>query len=467
MTARPQRWKLCKLVSWLLISPFILCVVQATPPEYTTFGREQRVSYSPDPQSVLRIWMVYVGQGDGILIQLPTKYNYDPNPNDNDSERSERIEVVVDGGPGSNADAGSCSMAEFITQLYGEATPRIEHIVITHHDEDHVGGITKLLAESDFSFGAVHHNGLVSFRGGRRNFPADRRPPNAVFKYDSGVLTRGMAYVNSVKELESGYLINSLSDLRSARTGGELEGIYDQLAAAVLANAEHGRLTAFDRAYVSRPFIPKVADIEFKVLWPLTTLKSYGGNDWGETINGNSVTFRLTYGDFSMLFTGDHNDKSEPELLKALSASQQLALLDCDVFKVPHHGSSHAEQEFFQRSGFNPVLAVASMGEKGFQSKQIKQNAWQHPDTEVIEWLGGPHRVYHTFIHEREFNWDDITSEAKRKSMMERSHILIETDGLWFRLVEIPAIGGDPALPPGVAQTRRGNGTRWIKATKP
>lgn len=467
MTAQPQWWKLCKLVPRLLVVFFIPRIGQATPPEYTTFDRGQRVDYSPDPDSVLRIWMVYVGQGDGILIQLPTKYNYDANPNDDDSERAEQIEVVVDGGPKSSGEAGARGLADFVAQLYGEVSPKIEHVVITHHDEDHVGGVTRLLTESDLSFGAVHHNGLASYRGGKRNFPSDRRPPNAVVKYDSGMLSRGMAYVNAAKELDSGYLINNLGDLRSARTRGELEGIYDQLAAAVVGNADNGRLASFERAHASHSFIPSVADIEFKVLWPLATLQSYGGNDWGETINGNSVTFRLSYGGFSMVFTGDHNDKSEPELLKALRASQELALLDCDVFKVPHHGSSHADEDFFKRAGFKPVLAVASMGDKGFQSKKIKKNAWQHPATEVIDWLGGPHRVYHTFIHEREFAWDAITSETKRKSMIERSHILVETDGEWFRLVEIPAESGDPAAPPSVAQTRRGNGTRWIKATKP
>ena len=49
--------------------------------------------------------------------------------------------------------------------------------------------------------------------------------------------------------------------------------------------------------------------------------------------------------------------------------------------------------------------------------------------------------------------------------MKEYTHILIETDGEWFRIVELP--DAEPELignPPTVAKTKRGNGTRWIKA---
>jgi len=48
-----------------------------TPPDYKTFGREQCANYSLNPSDLMRIWIVYVGQGDGILSQkmeLPCAY---------------------------------------------------------------------------------------------------------------------------------------------------------------------------------------------------------------------------------------------------------------------------------------------------------------------------------------------------------------------------------------------------------
>jgi hypothetical protein len=47
--------------------------------------------------------------------------------------------------------------------------------------------------------------------------------------------------------------------------------------------------------------------------------------------------------------------------------------------------------------------------------------------------------------------------------MIEEAHILIETDGKWFRIVEVPETF-DLAHIPTVAQTRRGDGTRWVRA---
>ena len=131
-------------------------------------------------------------------------------------------------------------------------------------------------------------------------------------------------------------------------------------------------------------------------------------------------------------------------LLKHLRAQNSLHLLNCDVFKVPHHGSADAHKPFFKRTGFAPVISVASMGDERFKSKAMKKNASQHPSTDVIKWLGGPHRVYHTFIHERRFKWADITTDALRQAMIEQKHILIETDGSWFRLVELP-LGQGPS----------------------
>ncbi len=475
MTEHPHnRWRICKLVSWLLVSLLFSIAGQTAPPEYSTFQREQRLDYSPAETEVLRIWMVYVAQGDGIIIQLPTKYNYDPNPGGGGSERSERIDVVVDGG--SNPDSDVNRMTDFIRKLYDGDSPTIEHIVITHHDQDHVKGITHLLGQSDIAFDSMYHNGLASYLKGKRNFSASHDLSKAVLDNTKDKFKRGMAFVDSSGEIEDSYLIKNIVDLRRSQVDEkELHGIYEELAKAVLKRKDEGDLKTFNRAHASAPFIAEreteratsLLDMEFKVLWPLKKAKAYGGRDWGETINGNSVTFRLAYKDFSMVFTGDHNDKSEPELIKYLTAESKLELLDCDVFKIPHHGSSHGAHEFFERSGFNPVLSVASMGNVGFKSKKMAgSGAWQHPATNIINWLGGPQRVYHTFIHEKELRYDQITTEAKRQSMIEKSHILIETDGKWFRLVEVPIDSDNPNAPPSVAITRRGNGTRWIKATK-
>src|SRR5262249_49413151 len=194
----------------------------------------------------------------------------------------------------------------------------------------------------------------------------------------------------------------------------------------------------------AQPSTPAGPVFRLEPLWPRERPKRYG--DWGYSINGNSVTFRLQYGKFSMLFTGDHNEESEKDLLTTLKTR-----IRSEVLKVPHHGSQHNAKEFFD--SVSPVISIASMGGKGFGTK------WKHPSPDVIKWAGGAHRIFHTHIHERVFDYDKLNAKAQA-AMAEKTHVLVETDGRWFRVVET----NDPRKIPSVLQVRRGNGTRWIDA---
>ena len=461
------------------LTAFVCALVStawASPPDYATFGREQRLDHVPQAMDVLRIWIVNVEQGDGIIIQLPRRYDYDPDPDDGQSERTERVDILIDGG--STPRSEDWRMQDFLERLYAGGRPAVEYTVITHHDMDHVVGLIHLLEGSEATFDTVYHNGLASYKPGHRGFPQKRRPDRpAVYTYKRPRLRCGMAFLypeghEHAGRIDGQYLIEDLASLRAALGAQELHGLYEELAEAIIWNADDYGLSAFQRAYAGAAFVTEreqelgrdLSGVEFDVLWPLEVLSPYGRSDWGQTINGNSVTFRLRYGEFEMLFTGDHNEKSEEALLEHLRAEGRLDLLDCDVLKVPHHGSSHACERFLKGLGSGPVISVASMGDEGFKSKAMNPRAWQHPSTDVIRWLGGSHRVYHTFIHERRFTWPDITTETARGRMIEQTHILIETDGRWFRLVELPLDHAEPNQPPSVQQTRRGNGTRWIRA---
>jgi beta-lactamase superfamily II metal-dependent hydrolase len=454
-------------LSGALLAATLACLfapLGATPPEFPTFRREQRIEYEPNPEKLLRIWMVYIDQGDSLVIQLPSKYKMG----------GKTIDVLVDGGPNKI----NASLVAFIDALYQEP-PSIEYAVITHHDLDHVAGLTDLLKDSQISFGTIYHNGLASYRAGVRGFPANGRPTGrSVVSFEKEKITRGMAYLQADDlTLQDSYLIRDLASLTQRYETGEFGTVYVDLAKATVEANRSDRLAAFDRAYVGAPFINEaqaaagspLTGLTSEVIWPRTKLESYGKGDiaesadWGETINGNSVTFRLTYGEFSMLFTGDQNELSEESLLEKLKAEGQMDKLSCDVLKVPHHGSSHGIEAFFK--AVSPVVSVASMGDKGFHSKYTGgARPWKHPSTDVIKWLGGSHRFYSTFVHEKPFEYDEITTADKRKDLIEITHILIETDGEWFRVVEVPTGQSSYEQIPSVAETRLSNGTRWIKA---
>ena len=430
--------------------------VEATPPDYATFDRGQTAAHQPDTGDVMRIWALYIGQGDSLLIQMPTRFSYD---SDGNGTPDERIDILVDGGP-ANTSNPSRQLRRHINTLYPNGSV-IEHVVITHHDYDHIGGLSALLEDPAIGVDTIYHNGLASYRPNARRLDGhDLQSEPSILKEHNGQIIRVMGLLDDGEQLRADFLINSRAELETAFRLSELQGVYHDLARAVLEKDEPFPVSAFVRVTDRSDFIMEVeaeregglgsAQIEIDPIWPRDRPRRFG--DWGQSINGNSVTFRLAYGEFSMLFTGDHNQLSEKELREHLG--ENTGLLDCDVLKVPHHGSRHFEPEFFQINTLSPVVSVASQGGQGFFTD------WEHPSTDLIRRLGRSHRVYNTFIHESRFDYDDLPTRADREPFMEESHVLVETDGEFFRVVEVTDLSNIPS----VAQTRRGNGTLWVQA---
>jgi competence protein ComEC len=87
--------------------------------------------------------------------------------------------------------------------------------------------------------------------------------------------------------------------------------------------------------------------------------------------NNDSVVFRATWGDDTVLFTGDAEEPAQEFLLRSPD------LLLADVLKVPHQGGGTSLLEFFD--AVRPTVAVISVGE----------NEYGHPVPEVIDRLEG------------------------------------------------------------------------------
>lgn len=87
--------------------------------------------------------------------------------------------------------------------------------------------------------------------------------------------------------------------------------------------------------------------------------------------NDASIVMRLDYGETSFLFTGDATKFVEEELLEFHE------LLDTDVLKVGHHGSSTSTSAAFV-SAVSPDIAVISVG---------ADNSYGHPTSEVLTTL--------------------------------------------------------------------------------
>lgn len=92
--------------------------------------------------------------------------------------------------------------------------------------------------------------------------------------------------------------------------------------------------------------------VTYKVLGPVKVIKDQKGNS---DFNNNSIVGRLSYGNFSMMFTGDAEKEEEASILAGRGT------LKSDVLKVGHHGSRTSTSPDFLRA-VAPKAAFISCG---------------------------------------------------------------------------------------------------------
>lgn len=110
----------------------------------------------------------------------------------------------------------------------------------------------------------------------------------------------------------------------------------------------------------------------------LEVLNPQGNGQWitevrrgGSVENANSIVLRLNYGNFSMLFTGDAESKTEDLMMNTADP------LRAQVLKVAHHGSRYATSARFLEA-VAPEAAVISCG---------AENRYGHPARQTLDRL--------------------------------------------------------------------------------
>lgn len=121
-------------------------------------------------------------------------------------------------------------------------------------------------------------------------------------------------------------------------------------------------------------------DVYFDILWPDTD-KMISQN----AINNNSLVCKLTYKNFSMLFTGDIEKEAEDAILNKYKNSSEL--LKADILKVAHHGSK-TSTTYKLLTIVNSKYAVIGVG---------KDNKFGHPSDITIKNLNKENiQIYRT-----------------------------------------------------------------------
>ena len=138
--------------------------------------------------------------------------------------------------------------------------------------------------------------------------------------------------------------------------------------------------------------------MHFDIVWPDSeNMVSDNG------INNNSMTAKLVYKNFTMLFTGDIEAIAEEQIVKMY---QNNNILDCDILKVAHHGSkSSSIEEIVDK--ITPKVSIIGVG---------SDNKYGHPNKDVISRLEN--------IGSRVFRTDrdgEISIEVNRSGKIEKS----------------------------------------------
>ncbi|MCE9625938.1 MAG: MBL fold metallo-hydrolase [Deltaproteobacteria bacterium] len=268
----------------------------------------------------LRIWIPYVGQGDGTLFQLPYGKT-----------------LLIDAGPPA---AGKNALLPLLRKL---GISRIDALVITHYDLDHLGGVPSLLAGEDGAMG-TGDDIAVSLAYDRGGVPWDNSPGYGDYlaALEQGETSRHTLAAGDALDLDPGVKIH-----------------------CVAANGAVGD--------------------ETKILGQIDlSVPAYAGKE-----NGASVALLFEYANFRYLTAGDLTGGGMTDGFITPDVETLVGKLvgQVDVMHVNHHGSLSSSNENFVKAT-KPKAVFIQAG---------KDNPYNHPASAVVErWQAVGGKIYST-----------------------------------------------------------------------
>jgi beta-lactamase superfamily II metal-dependent hydrolase len=349
-------------------------------------GLKTTVVVRPRSQNdVLKVNFVDVQQGDGAVIESP-----------------DGKVILVDGGDNQ-------LFARYLAGRFRNTTAanpkEIECILVTHGDADHFVGLPEIFKSETHKEKRkrlfiqpkrYYHNGIVkrpSTKNGKKRPDIELLGP-----------TRKIGTKTFITGLEDNLL--KVADAEMNAPFKEWKNVlaeYNKRSKMKFRRLQFGDNDAFSffnqdalRIEVLGPLVTEVAGkpaLRFLGNPPAAPRigheslslneEDFKGYSASHTINGHSIVFRLVYGGFSYLFTGDLNDEASRFLTREHNAGNLN--LQSEVFKVPHHGSADFSGAMFQ--AISPIVSVVSSGDESARKEYI------HPRATLMGSLGKWSRV--------------------------------------------------------------------------
>lgn len=291
----------------------------------------------------LKVFLLDVGQGDGVLIEIG---NY---------------RILMDAGPDS-------SMHNYLTKwqykylLDYHKKIHIDYVIISHFDTDHYKGIIKILQDPNFTFGTLIHPGILKFAS--KNNPYNTGLGNTIKESGRTILTHVFEDLININESQpfNRDISNFTEVLQQAYAQGRITGTkrYQQ-GLFILDTTIEGKPFKME---VLAPFMEDTTDSKGFIYW----------KDDGKTINGHSLVIKIHFGNRTLLLGGDLNTLSQEYLITRYGNNNPF---EADVAKSCHHGASDFTEKFMQC--VNPYATVISSGDN---------EGYSHPRADAIGCAG-------------------------------------------------------------------------------
>lgn len=294
-------------------------------------------------ESLLELYFIDVGQGDGILIRTP-----------------EGKHILIDGGYKRRAQPSGKNAADFVdwkfARDYGTDSIELDAMIASHNDADHYGGLWDLINPEE-----------------QRELDIDSARVNVKRFYHAGVgwfSKNGKRSLGPVSDKKLTLLPEGIDDiedlLNQGRDGYKLQGEWAKFMQCLVDK----QIPAERISHLTGTLTPlSEPGLEIHVLSPVE--QEHQGNpayallgsasDHAQNTNGHSVTLRLDYRSVRFLLTGDLNAKSQRLILDHYKQNDDLGALACDVAKSCHHGSDDTSFEFL--SQLAPGATIISSGD--------------------------------------------------------------------------------------------------------
>ncbi|MGB3624408.1 MAG: MBL fold metallo-hydrolase [Henriciella sp.] len=339
----------------------------------------------------MRIVNIRVGQGDSTLIQGPQDAG------------GNRVNVLFDAGDIPDLDGGNILRA--VLRRYD--VNRLDAVIISHDDADHVGGI---------AFGGVHGksfilgfndspgcsgdddgDGAADWIGARQFFEPD--PEELGLCDDMRVgqwIDYGEALMRSTQAIEK---YNAIANAMGERITINNQETVDTFSLDLGGGAV---MTAYAANGYVRGRGARVKNVDRP--------------------NERSLSFLVTYGDFDFLISGDLiGRKSGSENAQVEEAVAEAILRDgriVDVLHVNHHGADNGSASVFI-DALEPNIAIISAG---------NGNDHKHPRNGALKRLYDGN-VYRTILTSFGNSRDRISNEVRSRIAVYQNDVVITTDG--------------------------------------